>query len=237
MTANHVLRAASLAAVLMAGSCAEPFNDGKIVADPEVNHPITVEPSYATIKVPASRNLSPDDAAHFTAFVADYLAHGNGAISISAPSGPGASDAIAYFGEQLAALGVPRSRILVGTRDAADGDTRIEIGFVTYVAHTDACGNWSEEYCGHRIEPAHARFRLFGAEQRRRNGGRSARSHDDGPDGRCRHHATQHGARQLRQGSADRSHKDARPIRHRVRTFPTKYWRSSWRRRRRNKDW
>lgn len=144
MTANHVLRAASLAAVLMAGSCAEPFNDGKIVADPEVNHPITVEPSYATIKVPASRNLSPDDAAHFTAFVADYLAHGNGAISISAPSGPGASDAIAYFGEQLAALGVPRSRILVGTRDAADGDTRIEIGFVTYVAHTDACGNWSE---------------------------------------------------------------------------------------------
>jgi pilus assembly protein CpaD len=144
MTANHVLRAASLAAVLMAGSCAEPFNDGKIVADPEVNHPITVEPSYATIKVPASRNLSPDDAAHFTAFVEDYLAHGNGAISISAPSGPGASDAITYFGEQLAALGVPRSRILVGTRDAADGDTRIEIGFVTYVAHTDACGNWSE---------------------------------------------------------------------------------------------
>jgi pilus assembly protein CpaD len=144
MTVNHVLRAASLAAVLMAGSCAEPFNDGKIVADPEVNHPITVEPSYATIKVPASRNLSPDDAAHFTAFVEDYLAHGNGAISISAPAGPGASDAIAYFGEQLAALGVPRSRILVGTRDAADGDTRIEIGFVTYVAHTDACGNWSE---------------------------------------------------------------------------------------------
>jgi len=57
------------------------------------------------------------DAAHFDAFVADYMQHGNGAISISAPQGRDASAAIAYFGERLANAGIPRERILVGTHD------------------------------------------------------------------------------------------------------------------------
>jgi pilus assembly protein CpaD len=41
-------------------------------------------------------------------------------------------------------MGVARSRILVGTHPAADGDRRVEVGFVSYVAHTQPCGDWSQ---------------------------------------------------------------------------------------------
>ncbi len=142
---NKVLCCGALAAVLLAGSCAAPTNDGKIVADGAVNHPITVSPDYRTLRVPfAGDGMTTEEAAKFDQFVADYMARGNGAISISAPSGPGAPEAIRYFGERLADLGVQRSRILVGTHDVANGDSRIEVGYVAYVAHTDPCGDWSK---------------------------------------------------------------------------------------------
>ena len=47
--------------------------------------------------------------------------------------------------EHLVQMGVPRSRILVGTHDSANGGTRVEIGYIAYGARTDACGNWSED--------------------------------------------------------------------------------------------
>ena len=146
MITNSLLRAASVVAVMLVGSCAAPSNDPPtLFADGAVNHPITVEPSYQSIKVGYSGDLSPDDAGRFTAFVQDYLSRGNGAITVSAPEGSGSNAAIAYFGEQLAALGVPRARILVGTHDAVGADERVEIGFVSYVAHTDSCGDWSQD--------------------------------------------------------------------------------------------
>lgn len=145
MITNTFLRAACVVAVMSVGSCAAPKVDGiPVVADGSANHPITVEPSYQSIKVGFSGDLSPDDANRFTAFVQDYIEHGNGAITVSAPSGPGSNAAIGYFGEQLVALGVPRSRIMVGTHDAAGVDERVEIGFISYTAHTDSCGNWTE---------------------------------------------------------------------------------------------
>jgi len=146
MITNSLFRAASVVAVMLVGSCAAPSNDPPtLFADGAVNHPITVEPSYQSIKVGYSGDLSPDDAGRFTAFVQDYLSRGNGAITVSAPEGSGSNAAIAYFGEQLAALGVPRARILVGTHDAVGADERVEIGFVSYVAHTDSCGDWSQD--------------------------------------------------------------------------------------------
>ncbi len=149
-TTKDIMRTASLAAMLLAGSCAAPMNDGNgLVADPEVNHPITVEPSYRSIKLPfsaADAGLMPDDAARFNAFVAAYLAGGNGAISITAPSSGNASAAISYFGERLASLGVPRGRILVGTRQPGDSDARVELGYLGYTARTDVCGDWSKDW-------------------------------------------------------------------------------------------
>jgi len=145
---TNFFRAASLLAVLAAGSCAAPMNDDTgLFDDPTVNHPIQVAPSYHTLKLAFSApdaGLMPDDAQHFDAFVADFIQHGNGAISISAPAGRDAQIAIAYFGERLANAGVPRDRILVGTRDVAGGDGKVELGFIGYQAATAPCGDWSQ---------------------------------------------------------------------------------------------
>lgn len=143
---KSVLRYASIAAVLLAGSCAAPINDGEgLMSDGAVNHPIAVAPHYNALKLPFSApeaGLMPDDAERLSQFVADYLEHGNGALSVSAPAGADASAALGYFGERLTAMGVPRARILVGTHDATDG--RVEIGYIGYTAHTDPCGDWSK---------------------------------------------------------------------------------------------
>jgi pilus assembly protein CpaD len=41
-------------------------------------------------------------------------------------------------------MGVPKDHILVASHDAPDGDMRVEINYVSYQAHTDKCGDWSE---------------------------------------------------------------------------------------------
>ena len=142
---QNFLRGASLLAVLAAGSCAAPVNDNSgLFDDPTVNHPIQVAPSYRTLKLQfssADAGLMPDDAQRFDAFVADYMQHGNGAISISAPAGRDASSVIGYFGERLAGAGIPRDRILVGTTASNDG--RVELGYIGYQAVTASCGDWS----------------------------------------------------------------------------------------------
>ena len=147
MLVKDILRAGSLAAVLLAGSCASPEDPNFRVPDGDINHPITVEPTYQSVKFPfavSNAGLMPDDAAKFDAFVQDYMQHGNGSISVTVPSGNYANATISYFGERLADMGVPRSRVLVGTRDAGDGDTRVELGFIGYGAKVDKCGDWSE---------------------------------------------------------------------------------------------
>jgi pilus assembly protein CpaD len=144
---KDILRIASLLAALAAGSCSALYNsnDG-LMEDPVVNHPIQVEPSYRSLKLNFSApnaGLMPDDSQHFDEFVADFIAHGNGAISITVPSGRDSSTAISYFGERMAAAGVPRDRILVGTRETAGNDGRVELGYISYQASTAPCGDWS----------------------------------------------------------------------------------------------
>jgi len=151
MTRSEFLHAASLAAalaaLLTAGSCATPTNDGAITADPDRNFPITVAPAFKNITLSFAASpagLVPQDEARFRDFVQDYLAGGNGSISVSVPKGPASSDEIRYFGERLASMGVARERILVGTRDLEDGDAHVELSFVTYSATTAPCGNWPD---------------------------------------------------------------------------------------------
>jgi pilus assembly protein CpaD len=146
MNLKDNLRVAAIAAVLLAGSCAAPMNNGtRFSNDPAVNHPIAVEPHFTALKVSfsaADAGLLPDDAARFEAFVADYASRGSGSISVSAPQGSDATAIIRYFGNRLFEMGVPRSRILVGTHEGAD--PRVEIGFIAYAASTKPCGNWSK---------------------------------------------------------------------------------------------
>jgi pilus assembly protein CpaD len=141
-----VLRAASIGAVILAGSCTAPINDGDgLVADPAVNNPIMVEPQFSSIKLSFSApqaGLLPEDAEKFDAFIADYLSRGSGSISISAPQGSDANAAVGYFGTRLFNMGVPRSKILAGTHEGPDA--RVEIGFIAYRASTKRCGDWSE---------------------------------------------------------------------------------------------
>ena len=145
---KNMLGYACVTAVLLAGCCAGPMNESTLSNDGAVNHPITVEPHYTTIKLPfaaPAAGLLPEDAARFEEFVALYLERANGPLSISAPAGRDAAAAISYFAERLASLGVARSRIMVGTHEATDGDTRVEISYLGYIAHTDPCGDWSKD--------------------------------------------------------------------------------------------
>ncbi len=141
-----VLRVASIGAVVLAGSCTAPINDGKgLMADPAVNNPIMVEPHFTSIKLSfssAEAGLLPDDSDKLDAFVADFLSRGSGSISISAPQGPDSTAIVTYFGNRLYNMGVPRSKILVGTHDGPEA--RVEIGFIAYSASTRPCGDWSE---------------------------------------------------------------------------------------------
>jgi len=153
-------RIAALFAVLAAGSCSEPINEPNGLFDePMVNHPIQVEPNYRTLKLAFSApnaGLMPDDSQHFDDFVADFIAHGNGSISITVPAGPDASTTIAYFGERMASAGVPRDRIIVGAREQASGDGRVELGYISYAASTGSCGDWSKNLdftASNRVSP------------------------------------------------------------------------------------
>lgn len=147
MAISDTMRAATIAAVLLAGSCAAPFNDNPaLTADPDVNHPIVVEPVAKSVRLSfsaADAALMPDDSARFNGFVATYLASGgDNTINVTVPDGPAAQQTITYIGERLASYGVPRSRIMVGYRK--DNDPRVELNYVSYTAHTDPCGNWSQ---------------------------------------------------------------------------------------------
>jgi pilus assembly protein CpaD len=144
MITRDMLRMACVLAVMLAGSCtSDKAGKPEILQDGAANHPITVEPSYKSLKLAYVGTLSAEDAANLSAFVNDYLARGNGAISISAPAGPNANRALTALGEQLATMGVPRSRILVGTQDPTSSDGRVEIGYISYQAHDEPCGDWS----------------------------------------------------------------------------------------------
>lgn len=146
---KELFRFAALTAMLLAGSCAAPGTEDTDprFADPSTNHPIVVQPESRAVRVyyAGSGSLAPEDVAKLDRVVSDYEAEGSGSISISAPEGPDSSEAISYFGERLVQMGIPRARIMVGTHPTTDGDRRVEIGFIGYVAHTEPCGDWSED--------------------------------------------------------------------------------------------
>jgi len=144
---DNLVRAAAIACVLVAGSCAVSNDGHSIAEDGAANHPILVEPSYRDIKLQYAggpAGLSPADAAAFDDFLADYRAHGNGSLGISVPDGPPARAVITLLAERAAATGIPRDKILVSTHGVTGGDTRIDVSYITYTAHADSCGDWSE---------------------------------------------------------------------------------------------
>lgn len=144
MITQNGLRVASVLLALLAGSCSETQSDQPpLFEDPAVNHPITAEPSYRTLKLPNTVQLANADAIDLATFIDDYMTRGAGAISVTVPAGPKSAQIITSLGEHIADLGVPRDRILVGVQDQGAAGGRVEIGYITYEAHTEPCGNWS----------------------------------------------------------------------------------------------
>lgn len=147
MKPEYFLRGAALATILIAGSCSTTDPNSVAWEDGARNHPILVEPSYRDLKVQfagGADGMSSDDAVKFDNFLADYRAHGNGSLGISVPNGPASRAAITYFGERAAQTGISRDKILVSTRDVANGDTRVDVTYIAYTARTQPCGDWSE---------------------------------------------------------------------------------------------
>jgi pilus assembly protein CpaD len=152
MANQQILRvlslAAGLAALLLAQGCSTQDDTGPVTFSADDNHPIVVAPAYRNLKLSfatAASGLTPEDEARFDAFVHDYLARGNGAVSVSVPEGPESSTSTHYFAERLADLGVSPTSILMSTRALSDGDPRVELGYITYSANTAPCGDWSED--------------------------------------------------------------------------------------------
>jgi pilus assembly protein CpaD len=148
MESKFLFRGLCLVSVLVAGSCTAQAPDATHMAmGGTANHPISVEPSYQSIKLyysPADSGIQPADQARFNSFVSNYEAHGNGAIAVNAPAGMNSQAMIGFFAQRINDMGVSKDRILVATHDAPDGDMRVEINYVTYQARTDACGDWSQ---------------------------------------------------------------------------------------------
>ena len=147
MKLDTLFRAAAIACVLVSNGCALSNGADTIAEDGAVNHPIAVEPSYRDLKLAfagGADSISTDDSIKFDAFLADYRTHGNGSLGISVPGGAASRAAITYFAERAAATGISRDKILVSTHDAANGDSRVDVSYIAYTAHTDACGDWSE---------------------------------------------------------------------------------------------
>lgn len=145
-TTPNLFRGLCLTAVLLAGSCTTNFHkDPDNFDDPAVNHPITVEPSYQSLKLSYSTaGLDSVAADQLNIFVTEYRMHGNGKISISVPGGPGMQQAVTMLADRINELGVSRDRILVATRDPSAGP-QIEVNYISYQARTAGCGDWSED--------------------------------------------------------------------------------------------
>lgn len=146
-TMTKIARLLGFCAMLAAASCASPASEVNAPKpDGIANHPITVEPSYKSLKVNFTPGgLSAGDAAQLDAFVADYIAHGTGSIALSAPATSMSRDALTSLADHINQLGISRDHILVATHDAPEGDQRVEVNYISYQAHTDKCGDWSDD--------------------------------------------------------------------------------------------
>jgi pilus assembly protein CpaD len=144
---QNLFRGFCLAAVMAAGSCTTTFHkDADNFDDPIANHPITVEPSYQSIKVTyTGGTLTAADAPKLEAFLADYRQHGNGKIAISVPAGANMQQTVVSLGNQINEMGIGRDRILVASRDAGTGGSQVELNYISYQARSKDCGDWSED--------------------------------------------------------------------------------------------
>lgn len=124
-------------------SCAAP-KGSEDALDVSLRYPISVAPEMRTLRLPyggPGAGLDQNMRGQFQAFVGDYLDHGNGMLSLAVPRGRDA--AAREFADDAVAMGVPRSRILVGVDEAPERGAEVKFTYIRYVAQTKPCGDWS----------------------------------------------------------------------------------------------
>jgi pilus assembly protein CpaD len=129
MTKQHLLKGASLVATLLLASCAGHWaaeNGRGDEVDPQVAYPITVGPHMETLVVTAGSD------AQVQGFASAFIASGNGSMTVSAPT-PEAGRQVA---DRLAALGVPRNRIVMGAMVPGGA---VQLSYVGYGASSPEC--------------------------------------------------------------------------------------------------
>jgi pilus assembly protein CpaD len=113
--------------------------------DVELRYPIAVAPAMRVLRLPyggPGAGLDQNMQGQLEAFVRDYVDHGNGMISVAAPAG---RDAASHeIADDVVAMGVPRSHVLVGVDEMPQAGAEIKVSFVRYLAQTKPCGDWSE---------------------------------------------------------------------------------------------
>jgi len=143
---SSFLRAGVALTALCVAGCAIPtVKDPAYTEDYRYRYPITVAPEMRTLRIPyagpgASMDL--ETQAQLRQFVHEYRNNGAGALSVS--TGEGQEHVALEFAGHVTELGVPRDRILLGTNAALETASEVEIGFISYMAETKPCGDWSE---------------------------------------------------------------------------------------------
>jgi pilus assembly protein CpaD len=150
----RVKTVSALIALTLLPACNTVFNDADQALSVKDEHPIAVQQQAVTLTIAADRSLSDlssIDKARLRAFADSYLTSGEGAITVTAPSG-GPND---FFGQELAAdirnelynHGVDWANMLGATyRVSSSSDVpEVILSYTNYVASASPCGDWSQE--------------------------------------------------------------------------------------------
>jgi pilus assembly protein CpaD len=138
----HVLRGCAALAALLAGGCAIP-NGPEDEVRVEDRFPIAVEPHMEALRLPydaARADVDEGGSSALQRFAREYLDAGTGTIGIVAPQR--APQLAGNIADRLVALGVPRSRIMIGGETALPTD-EVRITYIRYRAEAPTCGDWS----------------------------------------------------------------------------------------------
>jgi pilus assembly protein CpaD len=132
------------------------FKEPAYTEDYRVRYPITVAPEMRTLRIPYAgpgAAMDPNIQGQLYAFVREYRDNGTGAISVSTPEGW--EHVSLEVAGQISGMGVPPERILLGTDPTPQYGAEIEIGFISYLAQTHECGDFTEDLAStHLNEPS-----------------------------------------------------------------------------------
>lgn len=148
-------RLLALASLALVAACTTP--DFRFASSPadgsnaRERHPIVVDRSTATLKLPATSptGAALDDAerARLDAFLANYGARGRGQILVIVPGHGGDKAAARARGEEIARYASSKatgSDVSLGL-DPSDGGSEITVLFNTYAVRASTCRDWSKE--------------------------------------------------------------------------------------------